>query len=338
MDLCTTLKESYYKTRMQLEAMRATYHWDIVFADEEEEQLFLQTDYRYERSVEVLTALDTVSLHYAIHSSLRASGLCSNSALLSASLADLCDTLNVVEFNFLCSDNNLLWVQTFNDFRSLSSALTTTEQSTSQVATKQETTSSGSSTGILQLISNIISEKEAGNRIDKKHSPGLIVAEDGVELPPLKDAAPALILIVAFNPPDIQIIGPVQSSTVENLSLAIPKSFATTTSKVAFGKMAPPKFVLEKVSNSSLTRQSHSTSGESTSTSEVYWHYRAESQFCSDDVGQSYLCSILLDELEIEGGWVLNDTNSTYLPQPGGVPQKVVYKFFFRKLQPKNKK
>eukprot|EP01060_Flectonema_neradi_P012239 TRINITY_DN19120_c0_g1_i1.p1 TRINITY_DN19120_c0_g1~~TRINITY_DN19120_c0_g1_i1.p1 ORF type:complete len:538 (+),score=89.54 TRINITY_DN19120_c0_g1_i1:223-1614(+) len=334
MDICTTLKESYYKTKMQLEAMRATYHWDTVFEDDEEEDLFTQTDYRYERSVEVLTALDTVSLHYTSHSSLRASGLCNNSALLSAALADLCDTLNTVTFDFLSPENSTQWATTFDNFRRQSEALTTTAKS-SQVHSKQANVSTSGSAKVQQLISSILSEKEAGGeqqQIDKKHCPGLVVIEDGTEPPPLREPAQSLALILSFNPPDIQIIGPIKLHTVENLAISIPKSFATTTSKVAFGKIAPPKFVQEKVVNSSLTRLSHSPQeGISDAKCDTYWHYRAVSQFCSDDVGQSHLCSILLDALEAEGGWVLNDTNSAYLPQPGGVPQKVVYKFFFRK-------
>ena len=121
-------------------------------------------------------------------------------------------------------------------------------------------------------------------------------------------ARPNLIVNFKFNPPTIQIVGPIKEATVEKLNTVFPRMTST-----ANGTKSPtPKFVHESTP--------------------PHWHVKLVGQFC-DQLGQSMICLALLDALEEEGGWVLKDTNAITMMDTDAIQQSSheVLKFFFVK-------
>ncbi|CBZ29860.1 conserved hypothetical protein [Leishmania mexicana MHOM/GT/2001/U1103] len=118
-----------------------------------------------------------------------------------------------------------------------------------------------------------------------------------------------MIVNMSFNCPEIQILGPVQESTIERLNEVLPDSTTSTRSI----RSNQPKF--EYVSNPD------------------HWRIKLDNQFC-DSEGVSRVIVCLLDALEEEGGWTLISSQASN-SQGGSLQQDFMsnYKFFFSKYQ-----
>ncbi|CAC9530417.1 paraflagellar rod component / PFC16 [Leishmania donovani] len=119
-----------------------------------------------------------------------------------------------------------------------------------------------------------------------------------------------MIVNMSFNCPEIQILGPVQESTIERLNEVLPDSTTSTRSI----RSNQPKF--EYLSNPD------------------HWRIKLDNQFC-DLEGVSRLIVLLLDALEEEGGWTLISSQASSSSHGGALQQDFVsnYKLFFSKYQ-----
>ena len=114
-----------------------------------------------------------------------------------------------------------------------------------------------------------------------------------------------LIVNLTFNPPLINIIGPVRDATVQKLNAILPEVCTST-------QTANPK------NKFAFVRRERPPC----------WQGQLASSFANEEVGQSRLVLALLDCMEEEGDWKLKGSNA----QCHDV-DKVTYKFFFvRKL------
>ncbi|GET91800.1 hypothetical protein, conserved [Leishmania tarentolae] len=117
-----------------------------------------------------------------------------------------------------------------------------------------------------------------------------------------------MIVNMSFNCPEIQVLGPVQESTIERLNEVLPGSTTSTRSI----RSSQPKF--EYVSNPD------------------HWRIKLDNQFCDSD-GVSRLIVLLLDALEEEGGWKLISSHASNTRNGGALQQDFIsnYKLFFSK-------
>lgn len=120
----------------------------------------------------------------------------------------------------------------------------------------------------------------------------------------------SLIVNMSFNCPEVQILGPVQESTIERLNEVLPGSTTSTRSI----RSSQPKF--EYLSNPD------------------HWKIKLDGQFC-DSEGVSRLMVLLLDALEEEGGWTLVSSQASSARNAGALQQDFVenYKLFFSKYE-----
>ncbi|KAK7194743.1 paraflagellar rod component [Novymonas esmeraldas] len=119
-----------------------------------------------------------------------------------------------------------------------------------------------------------------------------------------------LIVNMTFNCPEVQILGPVQESTIERLNEVLPGSTTSTRSI----RSSQPKF--EYLSNPD------------------HWKIKLDGQFC-DSEGVSRLMVLLLDALEEEGGWTLVSSQASSARNAGALQQDFLenYKLFFSKYE-----
>ena len=110
-----------------------------------------------------------------------------------------------------------------------------------------------------------------------------------------------LIVNLTFNPPLVNILGPVRDATIAKLTAVLPEvctSTQTSTARHTFAfvrRERPP-----------------------------CWSGQLTSSFANEEVGQSRVILSILDALEEEGDWKLKGSNATCHDV-----DKVTYKFFF---------
>lgn len=98
--------------------------------------------------------------------------------------------------------------------------------------------------------------------------------------------APALVVTFTFNPPVVNITGPIAESSVAKLSEQLPR---LTTNNVR-GRRSPPKFEFSP---------------------EPAPHWTLEMPtLVSDELSQLSIILAVLDCLEDEGGWSMRDTHA----------------------------
>lgn len=117
-----------------------------------------------------------------------------------------------------------------------------------------------------------------------------------------------LVINMSFNPPTIDVLGPIKESTVDRLNEVIPTSTTSTRSI----RNEPPKF--EYLANPD------------------HWHIKLDGQFCDTD-GVSRMIVLLLDALEEEGDWTLVSSQTSNQRNNTAMQQEFVenYKLFFIK-------
>ena len=310
LEITTSTKEAYYKIRVYLEEATAAYRWN--FDDTDEELIFTDVDYMYERGLELLSCLDLTASHYATHLELkrkkREDGhVHCNTALLSATLNDINAVLNEIDFDFTNPATSAEWQAIFADIRHKSTSLKKLElgapddESPDQQDPQTQHQSTSDVTG------------------------PIVPSTDFVAKPP----SDTLLLVLSFNPPEVSVSGPVKETTMDHLTSILPQAFTTATSKALFGKVTPPCFVQRAVGDEGWGALGGGKGG-GFGVGKTYWHLRADAQFC-DDLSQAYICVLILDALETEGRWILRDTNATYLQQSQEKADgsKVYYKYFF---------
>uniref|UniRef100_A0A7S4D0C5 Uncharacterized protein n=1 Tax=Eutreptiella gymnastica TaxID=73025 RepID=A0A7S4D0C5_9EUGL len=114
-------------------------------------------------------------------------------------------------------------------------------------------------------------------------------------------AVPAnLIVNITFNPPEIQICGPIKDTTISKLQQVIPQ-LCTSSPGLKSGIV--------------FTRHENPP----------HWEGKLPSQYCNEDMGQSQIMLAIMDALEDEADWKLKGSNG--LNHDGDT--KVTYKFFF---------
>lgn len=113
--------------------------------------------------------------------------------------------------------------------------------------------------------------------------------------------APALVVSIAFEPPQISIVGPIQESTIHKLNELLPH-LATNSCQ---GRRAPPAFVQGALPI-------------------PHWSIELRNQLADETAKLSMMVAIL-DCLEDEGGWSMRDTHSLTYDYDEG------YQFFFTK-------
>eukprot|EP01063_Lacrimia_lanifica_P023997 TRINITY_DN3193_c0_g2_i3.p1 TRINITY_DN3193_c0_g2~~TRINITY_DN3193_c0_g2_i3.p1 ORF type:complete len:569 (+),score=208.34 TRINITY_DN3193_c0_g2_i3:50-1756(+) len=311
LDVTTAVKEAYYKTRVYLEECMGRV-WD--FSTKWEEVLFEDLDFLYEKGMEILTCLDTCYEHYTTQQEMKKKnaeqGGKYNTALLTATLNDITASLNDLTFDLTLKEHYMLWDEALVAFRQHSERLKHLEE-----------------TGGMHSHTSLSAPDDRIKDLYPAEAVGGFtpIASHGMKA--MTEPSPTLFIVTTFNPPEVFIYGPVREGTIDVLNVNIPAAFSTATSKVMFGRQVPPIFVKKSVKDEALNYTGvHNDFG----VGGHYWHLAAHSQFC-DEVGQSYLASIILDTLEKEARWVLRDTNATYLPLSGDSGQKVHYKYFFQK-------
>lgn len=118
-----------------------------------------------------------------------------------------------------------------------------------------------------------------------------------------------LVINMSYNPPTIDIMGPIKESTIDHLNEVIPTSTSSTRSI----RSDPPKF--EYLANPD------------------HWHIKLDGQFCDVD-GISRMIVLLLDALEEEGDWTLVSSQASSERNDSPIQQQFVenYKLFFLKF------
>jgi hypothetical protein len=122
-------------------------------------------------------------------------------------------------------------------------------------------------------------------------------------------ASKTLIVNFTFNPPVVQIIGPVRETTIEKLNTVLPRA----TTSLRSGRAGNPKFEYVQ--------------------SPPHWRVTLDGQFC-DQVGESALFLGILDALEEEGGWKLSTTQAITQSDVESLQQShyECHKFFFTRV------
>eukprot|EP01065_Artemidia_motanka_P029601 TRINITY_DN35693_c0_g1_i1.p1 TRINITY_DN35693_c0_g1~~TRINITY_DN35693_c0_g1_i1.p1 ORF type:complete len:596 (+),score=227.94 TRINITY_DN35693_c0_g1_i1:59-1789(+) len=313
-DVCTTLKEQYYKVKLMLEEARAP-PWDFP----QEDDLFDHADFCYERTTELLGVLDAISVRHLRYRELKKQGH-RQAPLINASLEDARQVFVGISFDWLCSTQLVRWRLVLDTFEQQMRAIDALADSEDTGTRRQP---------LRDLYKSLAKPPEPESTpFDRSNRP-------------ISTPSPMIVLNLAFNPPEIAILGPIRDGTVEALSDALPRAFTTTTSKTLFGKAQVPKFFRRKVGDESLTADPAAASGTELARAGdmnadgEYWHLIADSHFCSDQTGQSHVMLVLFDALEREGSWRLRDTHGAYLPLSGG-GYRAYHKFFFsrRKAPP----
>eukprot|EP00756_Hemistasia_phaeocysticola_P032531 Hpha_TRINITY_DN16411_c2_g9::TRINITY_DN16411_c2_g9_i1::g.161681::m.161681 len=321
-DVCTTLKEQYYKVKLDLEDTRAP--WDF----SQDDLLFDSADYCYERTAELLSVLDSINERHQRYTELKAAGH-KQAALINVTLEDARQLFVGIKFDWLCPTQLERWQLSLETFRGQMAGV--------DRLAEQKNTERPGSRNLVELYKSL--ERTPEPRTDH--------ANYALSNAPLKAPSPTLILSFAFNPPEVSIIGPLREGTVEALSDVLPRAFTTTTSRELFGKGTVPKFVKRRVGDENsgslasnalpdeMARGLYTTADGEPAT---YWYMSTDAHFCSDQTGQSMVFLTILDALEREGSWRLHDTHAAYLPLSGG-GYKAYHKFFFnkRKSQPGNR-
>eukprot|EP00992_Anisonema_acinus_P003335 TRINITY_DN12832_c0_g1_i1.p1 TRINITY_DN12832_c0_g1~~TRINITY_DN12832_c0_g1_i1.p1 ORF type:complete len:137 (-),score=73.01 TRINITY_DN12832_c0_g1_i1:56-412(-) len=116
-------------------------------------------------------------------------------------------------------------------------------------------------------------------------------------------APPNLIINIAFNPPNVKIIGPIREETVNALNHALPAACTTDPR----GRRPPATF-------------------QYSDTPIAHWHLQLYGNYCNE-IGRMQLMLCIFDALEEEGGWQLKATHC--LPMPDAEE----HKFFFVRKQ-----
>lgn len=118
-----------------------------------------------------------------------------------------------------------------------------------------------------------------------------------------------LVVSFTFNPPQIQIVGPIRETTIEKLNQVLPAATTSTRSTRA----GNPKFVYQQTP--------------------AHWTAKLDGQFC-DQVGMSALFLVVLDALEEEGGWKLASSHAITQEDSESLQQDFFesYKFFFARI------
>lgn len=118
-----------------------------------------------------------------------------------------------------------------------------------------------------------------------------------------------LIINMSFNPPTLDILGPIKESTIDRLNEVVPHSTTSTRSI----RNEPPKF--EYLANPD------------------HWHLKLDGQFCDAD-GISRMMVILLDAVEEEGDWTLVSSQASSAVNNAAIQQTFVenYKMTFLKF------
>jgi hypothetical protein len=118
-----------------------------------------------------------------------------------------------------------------------------------------------------------------------------------------------LVVNFQFNPPKIQVVGPVKESTIEKLNTVLP----SVTSSRRGDRAGQPKFVYKPLPS--------------------HWAVTLDGQFC-DQIGESRVCLAILDALEDEGSWKLKSTQAVTLQDTDSLQQSYFnsYTFFFKRI------
>jgi len=314
-DVCTTLKEQYYKVKLDLEDTRTP--WDF----SQDDLLFDSADYCYERTAELLSVLDSINERFQRYAELKAKGH-KQAALINVTLEDARQVFVGISFDWLCPTQLERWQMSLETFRDQMAGV-------DRLAEQKDTERPGSR--------NLVELYKSLERMPEQSGEKTPYA---ISKSPLKAASPTLILNFAFNPPEVSIIGPLREGTVEALSDVLPRAFTTTSSRELFGKGTVPKFVKRRVGDeNSGSLASNALPAEmergmaclsATGEPATYWYMSTDAHFCSDQTGQSMVFLTILDALEREGSWRLHDTHAAYLPLSGG-GYKAYHKFFFNK-------
>lgn len=314
-DTCTTLKEEFYRVKLNLEESRGA-AWD--FAGEEE--LFDHADFCYERATELLGVLDSLAECWARYLQRKKDGH-KRAAIINALLEDTRQELHDVSFDFLAIPQLERWRVVLDRYRERVGELEALMSTPAAAAVE------GDGKGPMLAL-----YKSLGKPAEKPGVPFSAASREPT-LPPRQ----MIVLSLAFNPPEIAILGPIRDKTVEGLSDAVPRAFTSTTSRTLFGKSSVPQFVRRRIGDDQLAGPHEVLSADvergGGRLGWRYWHLSAEAHFCSDQVGQSAVFLALFDALEREGSWRLRDTHAAYLPLSGG-GYKAHYKFFFSKPAP----